>query len=845
MNLEDSAIEERRPKVVAPSEPSLTYPTSIGQQHLWFLEQLDRAASTAYHMAARYHLQGSLDRQAVRAALDAIVARHDVLRTRFALLDGEPVHRIVPADEGFDLAEHDLSGLPQHLRERRVEELSRAEARARFELSGGPLIRGALLRLGAEEHVLLITQHHIISDGWSSGVLLQELASLYGAFTEGRPNPLPALPLQYADYVLWQRQRLQQPALNEQLRFWKSYLAGAPALLDLPGDRPRPAVQSYAGGRVELTLSPQLTQRLRALSHRHGVTLFMTLLAGWSALLSRLSGQTDLVIGTPVANRPLREFEPLLGYFANMLALRVGLEADPSVAELLQRVSARTLEAFAHQEMPFTRVVEALQPTRSLSHNPIFQVALAFDNAPGERGLRLPGVTLRGYETPQTGAKFDLTWVLRDDGQGIAGSLDYATDLFERASVERLGGHLIRLLAAMVADDSQRVSALPLLSTAQRQQLLVHFNDTRRPYPIERCVHELIEAQVERTPHAIAVEFEGRTLSYEALDAHANRLAHELIGLGVRSDVRVAICMERSLEMVVALLGVLKAGGAYVPLDPTYPRDRLAHMLKDSDAVALLRQRGGRGQLPPVALPEIVLDLAAGASSITRQPDRKPEGALPGVSAADLAYVIYTSGSTGAPKGAMNIHRGIVNRLQWMQQRFPLGAADRVLQKTPFTFDVSVWEFFWPLSAGAQLVLARPEAHRDNRYLMNAVETHGITVIDFVPPMLQAFLQELDTHKVRSLRHVFCGGQELPASLAQRFLERLPAVQLHNMYGPTETSIGVVAYSCFRGDPSPLIPIGRPIANTQVYILDGHGEPVPIGVAARFTSAAPQWGAGI
>ncbi|HEY1724559.1 MAG TPA: amino acid adenylation domain-containing protein [Steroidobacteraceae bacterium] len=844
MDQEDSIIKQGRPNVAAQSEQSAIYPTSISQQHLWFLDQLDRAASAAYHIAARYRLRGSLDRRALRAALDAIVARHAVLRTRFALVDGEPVQRVVAAGDGFDLTEHDLSGLPGPRQQRRVDELSRHEAAAPFELSTGPLTRGALLRLGPEEHVLLITQHHIISDGWSVGILLQELATLYVAFSEGRPSPLPALPLQYADYAHWQRQRMQEQGLQEQLGFWKTYLAGAPTVLDLPSDRPRPAVQSYAGDRLELALPPQLTLGLRALSRRHRVTLFVTLLAGWSALLSRLSGQTDLVIGTPVANRPRSEFEPLIGYFVNMLALRVGLEADPSVAELLAQVKARTLDAFVHQEIPFTRVVEALQPTRSLSHNPIFQVALAFDNAPGERGLRLSGLKPSAAEVVPIGAKFDLTWVLRDDGQSIEGVLDYATDLFERSSVERLGEHLLRVLEAMVADDAQRVSELPLLSASQRRQLLVDFNDTRRPYPGERCVHELFEEQVGRTPRAIALEFEGRKLSYEELNAHANRLAHHLIGLGVRPNDRVAICMQRSLEMVVGLLGVLKAGGAYVPLDPTDPSERLIYMLKDSAAAVLLRQRGGRSQLPPVDLPEVVLDLEDGASIIARQPDRNPEVSRLGLSAQDLVYVIYTSGSTGQPKGAMNLHRGIVNRLLWMQERFPLSAMDRVLHKAPFTFDVSVWELLWPLSVGAQLVVCLPEAHRDNRYLMNAIESYGITVIGFVPPMLRAFMPGLEPHKLRSLRHMFCGGQELPANLVQRFLELLPDVQLHHMYGPTETSVGVISYDCFLADPSPRVPIGRPIANTQIYILDGRGEPVPIGVAGEIHIAGVAVGRG-
>ena len=461
------------------------YPASIGQQRLWFLDQLDRTAGAAYHLAAGLQLQGRLDRGALRATLDAIVARHEVLRTSFVLLDEQPVQRIAPAEVGFHLIEHDLSGQSGAAQQQRVNELSGSEATERFDLSTGPLIRGQLLRLGPEEHLLLITQHHIISDGWSIGVLVREVATLYGAFSQGQPNPLPPLGIQYADYAVWQRQWLQAEVLHEQVGFWRAHLAGAPGLLELPNDRPRPAVQSYAGGRVGLTLSGQLTAGLRRLSQRHGVTLFMSLLAGWSALLSRLSGQSDLVIGTPVANRPRSELESLIGFFVNTLALRVRLEDDPSVAELLAQIRASTLEAYAHQDIPFAQVVEALQPARSLSYNPIFQVMLAFDNAPGERALSLPGLKVSEFKPPRSSAKFDLTLGLRDVGERIEGVLEYATDLFERARIERMASHLLTLLEAMVADDQQRISALKLLSQAERDQLqIVQIQPLGRKTPI-------------------------------------------------------------------------------------------------------------------------------------------------------------------------------------------------------------------------------------------------------------------------------------------------------------------------------------------------------------------------
>src|SRR5579863_839542 len=615
------------------------YHASIGQQRLWFLDQLDSTAGAAYNLATGLRLRGTLDRGALRTTLDTIVARHEAFRTSFVALDTQPVQRIAPPGVGFHLIEHDLSGESGAAQQQRIDELSGSEATERFDLSTGPLIRGQLLRLGSEEHLLLITQHHIISDGWSIGVLVREVAALYRAFSQGESNPLPALPIQYADYAVWQRRWLQAEVLHEQVGFWRAHLAGAPGLLDLPHDRQRPAVQSYAGGRVGLTLSGQLTAGLHRLSQRHGVTLFMSLLTGWAALLSRLSGQSDVVIGTPVANRQRSELESLVGFFANTLALRVHLENDPSVTELLAQIRASTLEAYAHQDLPFAQLVEALQPARSLSYNPIFQAVLAFDNAPGERVLSLPGLKVSEFKPPHSSAKFDLTLLLRDVGERIEGALEYATDLFERASIERMGTHLHTLLEAMVADDQQRISTLMLLSQSERQQLLMGFNQTYRPYPSEKCIHELFEEQVARTPEARAAIFEDRHLSYGELNAHANQVAHHLIALGIRPNDRVGICMERSLEMVVGLLGIMKAGGAYVPLDPSDPAQRLAYMLEDSAPVAVLAQAAARGGLPALDVPVVMLELRDGASIIAREPNHNPDARASGLSSSNLAYV--------------------------------------------------------------------------------------------------------------------------------------------------------------------------------------------------------------
>src|SRR6202521_5261513 len=522
------------------------------------------------------------------------------------------------------------------------------------------------------------------------------------------------------------------------------------------------------------------------LSQRHGVTLFMTLFAGWSALLSRLSGQSDLVIGTPVANRPRSELESLIGFFVNTLALRVRLEDDPSVAELFAQIKASTLEAYAHQDIPFAQVVEALQPPRSLSYNPIFQVMLALDNAPGERALSLPGLKVREFEQTQNTAQLDLILSLRDGGESIAGLLEYATDLFDRSTIERMGAHLLSLLEAMVADDQQRISELNLLSPAQRQQLLVGFNETHRPYPSEQCIHELFEEQVARTPDAVAVVFEDRQLSYSELNAQANRLAHHLIALGIRPDDRVAICMERSLEMVVGLLGIMKAGGAYVPLDPSYPAQRLAYMLEDSAPVALLTQAAGPGGFPALEIPVVVLDLEDGASIIARECERNPDASRLGLSSRDLAYVIYTSGSTGLPKGVMVEHRNVL-RLVINNYYAQIAATDCVAHCANPAFDASTWEIWSALLNGAKLLLIPQSVLLDSKCFNRALIDGGVTALWLTVGLFNQYVDVIDAALGR-LQYLLIGGGALdPRTVARILSQGDPPRHLHNRYGPTET----------------------------------------------------------
>ncbi|CAJ6558765.1 syringomycin synthetase [Burkholderia pseudomallei] len=806
---------------------------SLAQQRLWFLTQLE-GVSEAYHMSGAVRLDGPLNREVLQRALNRIVMRHEALRTCFVREEGEPIQVIQPHAD-LTVSYHDLREAEQS--EQRAKDLSQAHASAPFDLSRDLPVRVLLLQLADEAHVVQVVMHHIASDGWSVGVFLQELSALYGSFIAEQGDPLAPLPLQYADYAAWQRRWLASGQLEKQGAFWQTNLSGAPTLLELPTDRPRPPKQSHAGASVEVKLGAALSERVKRLSQRHGVTPYMTLLSSWAAVLSRLSGQEEVVIGSPVAGRNRTEVEALIGFFVNTLALRLDLSSEPTVGELLKRTKAQVLSAQAHQDLPFDQVVERVKPPRSTAHPPLFQVMFVWQNMPAGE-LTIPGLTIRAVETPLQTAQFELTLSLREAGDDIVGHLNYASALFDESTVRRYVTYWRRLLEGMTAGPANvSVARLPLLDEAERKQVVYAWNATERDYPIEQCIHQLFEAQVDRKPEAIALTFDGRRLSYAELNARANRLAHYLQGRGVGPDRLVALCAERGIEMVVGLLAILKAGGAYVPLDPSHPPERLRRMLDDTNPVAVLVDDIGADALASFGShvaarsPRVHLsrDIAQWRACSPANPPTPRERA-----ARRLAYVIYTSGSSGEPKGVMNEHRGVVNRLWWMQQTYALDERDAVLQKTPFSFDVSVWEFFWPLMSGARLVIAKPEGHKDPAYLSELIDRERVTTLHFVPSMLQAFLEDEGAARgCGSVKRVMCSGEALPPSLVKRFYRCLPDARLHNLYGPTEAAVDVTAWACDAEEGGASVPIGRPIANTRIYILDGYGQPVPRGVAGE------------
>jgi amino acid adenylation domain-containing protein len=804
-------------------------PLSFEQQRFWFLEQVS-PGNPAQHAFIGARLFGQLDPAALARSIEGVVNRHEALRAGFRQDDGEILQIVAPAAP-VPLPVRDLRHLPADGREAELQRLAAAEIRRPFDLSRPPLLRGLLVQLDDNEHAVILVVHHICVDTWTITVLVREVMALYDAFVRRLPSPLPLPSVRYADYVRRQQEALPAHAAANQLEYWKRQLNGA-SVLRLPTDRPPQPAGNFRGGHLRFELSSQLSDALIGLSRRQGVTLFMTLLAAFQTLLYRYSGETDICVGTAVSTRHGAGMEELVGCCMNTVVLRTDLSGDPTFHELLDRVRDTTLGAFSHQDLPFERVVEALRPERELHRSPLFQAMLVLHNLrrlePRMEGLVVEPLDLASGATPCALTLLVDTGLV-DAGERVRGSLEYDADLFDAATMARMFDHFQTLLESVVISPDQRLSMLPLLTEAEQRRILVEWNHTDVTFDQERCLHELFERQVETIPDAIAVEFGTQRLTYCELDARANRMATRLVELGVGPDVVVGLCAEPSPEMLVGLLGTLKAGGAYLPLDPAYPRERWQFMLRDAHAPVLLTLRRLLSTLPDhearvVLLDEDLHDIAL--EDLQKKPDAS-------VTADDLAYIIYTSGSTGDPKGVMVSHRAISNQVHARQLAFPLTPADVVLQRTPLGFDPSIWELLGPLCAGARLVVPASDAECDSAGLIRLIRHHRVTLLQIVPSVLGALLEEPDVELCRCLRHVLCGGEPMTSRLRDQFFDRLPGVELHNLYGPAEATIDATSWTCRKRQQSPVIPIGRPLANVQVYILDGRQQPVPIGVAGE------------
>jgi amino acid adenylation domain-containing protein len=797
--------------------------TSFTQQRLWFLDQLDPGSAT-YNVSSAVKLEGVLDVPLLERSLNDVAQRHETLRTRFDLGPSGQPQQIVLPEVDIRLPIVQVPSRGGESESEVIEGFIRTEASAPFDLKNGPLIRAQLLKVDHLQHIALFTMHHIICDGWSQEVLVRDLVHFYNAYVHGSPGRMKPLAIQYGDYAEWQRALLQGEALAKELDYWRGAMDGLGGVLELPTDRPRPTVQTFRGEHHELQFSPDLTSSLNDFARREKTTPYIVLLASLQVLLWRYSGQNDIAVGTPVANRRVEETHNLIGFFANTLVMRSKMHAEESFRSFLRRVQETALGAYEHQEMPFETLVEDLNPKRDLSRSPLFQVMFSFENESNKEPA-MAGLKLTMLPSANNTAKFDLLIGMEQAGDVLRGAIEYATDLFDESTAVRMGQHWQALLKHLLDRPDSIMADLELLTEEERHEMISDWNQTVRQYPTGKVLPEQIEEQSERTPNAVAVVFGPQKMTYAELNSRANQIAHSLRRKGIRQEHLVGIYMERSLEMVAALLAILKAGAAYVPLDPGYPGERLAFMLKDSGASLLLTQE----HLMPVPL-ELdceTLCLDADWNVTASEPANNPRNLIPEDS---LAYVIYTSGSTGQPKGAMNSHGGIRNRLQWMQEQYLLDETDCVLQKTPFSFDVSVWEFFWPLAKGARLVLARPGGHQDPSYLASLIQDESVTTTHFVPSMLQAFLDEPAVEQCRSLRRVFCSGEALTCKLQERFLDRMSHVDLHNLYGPTEAAVDVTWWRCVRGEKNDVVPLGRPIANMQIHILDQRMHPVPIGV---------------
>jgi amino acid adenylation domain-containing protein len=810
--LKKKGLNNLQTQVIPKRKAANCLPLSFSQARLWFLDQV-QPGNPFYNLAAIVRLEGLLNVAVLEQTFNEIIRRHEILRTTFPTVEGQPIQLIAPV-QFLTIPITDLRKLPATEQEQEIDRLATRQAQQPFDLTQAPLLRVHLLQLSETKHAMLLTMHHIVSDGWSKGVLIREVAALYEAFASGRPSPLPELPIQYGDFAIWQRERSQPELLEKQLSYWKQQLNNLP-ILHLPTDRPRPTTPTFEGAWEPVVLSTTLKEALNTLSQQQGVTLFMTLVAAFKILLYRYTGLEDIVIGSSIASRNQAEIEGAIGFFINMLVLRTNLAENPSFLNLLSRVKEVTLGAYAHQDVPFEMLVE-LQQERNLTYNPLFQVSLTLNNAPMPP-LQVGNLTLNVQEIDNKTSKFDLSLYLFDTAEGLNGWFEYSTALFDAATIRRMVGHFQTLLESIIANPSQRISNLPILTAAERHNLLVKWNDTKTDYPDDQGVHQLFEAQVEATPDAVAVVFQNEQLTYRQLNERANQLAHYLQKLGVAPNSLVGICVERSLDMVIALLGILKAGFAYVPLDPAYPSSRIAFMLEDAQVALLVTQ----SQLVP-ALPShnaIVVCLDTDSEQINQGDAHNPNNTF---TPENLAYVIYTSGSTGTPKGVQIPFGALVNFLTAMRQTLGLNEQDILLGVTTLSFDIAALELFLPLIVGARVAIASRQVATDGTELLKQLLEKNITVMQATPAtwrlLLAAGWQGSPGLKI------LCGGEALDTKLADEL--RLRGEQVWNLYGPTETTIWSIIDRVEAG----AIAIGRPIGNTQIYILDPNLQPVPVGV---------------
>ncbi|GAA6623227.1 amino acid adenylation domain-containing protein [Scytonema sp. NUACC26] len=808
-------------------------PLSFSQQRLWFLTQLEQNHS-AYHIVRAFQLHGNLNVSVLQQTLDTIVGHHEALRTKFIAQDGNP-RQVITEPRSVEFKVIDLKNVPERNDTSFIQNLLQKEAHRPFNLTSDLMLRACLIQRSPQEHILLLVMHQIVADDWSMSVLLEQLAKLYEAFSNKKPNPLSDLAIHYVDFAIWQRQWLSDEVLEKQLNYWQQQLAGAVPVLELPTDRPRPPVQTYQGAREAFVLPQKLSQALAKLSQREGVTLFMTLLAAFQTLLYRYTKQHDILVGSPVAGRNLPEIENSIGCFVNTLVLRTDMSGNPSFRELLQRVRSVAMSAYTNQDLPIDKLIDELQPERSLSYHPLFQVMFTLQNT-SKQTLDLPGIVSTPFAWENIASRFDLTLSIAETEQELRGLWEYNTDLFEAPTIQRMSGHFQMLLEGIVANPEQPLSELPLLTAAERHQLLVEWNNNRADYSQEQCIHKLFEQRVEQNPNARALVFENEQLTYQELNNRANKLARYLRTLGVGPEVLVSIYVERSLEMVVGLLGILKAGGAYVPLDPSYPKERLAFMLENSQPLVLLTQESLKTEISEFT--ETIVCFDTDSSVIAQQSEENlNQTAVP----VNLAYVIYTSGSTGKPKGVQVTHANLCHYAQAMGNALCITAEDVYLHTASIAFSSSVRQLMVPLARGATVKIATPEQRKDPRALFEGIKQHDVTAIDIVPSYWRNCIHALNNLNPEQREFLLDNKLRLIVSASEPLLSDIPTewkfgfqhgARLINMFGQTETCGIVATYPIpeQQDERVKIVPLGRPIANTQIYLLDEHMQPVPIGV---------------